>query len=83
MSQDPSDWLPAWFPASYDLATEVHFFLKDYQQACPGYHTVCIAVAHAVAPCYIAQHSIPYGACQDAIVLETYFCQAAMCMHTH
>ena len=34
-SQDPSDWLPAWFPASYDLATEVHFFLKDYHQACP------------------------------------------------
>ena len=26
-------WLPSWFPAAYDLVTEVQFFLKDFRQA--------------------------------------------------
>lgn len=29
--RDPSTWHPAWLPATYDLATEVQFFLKDYR----------------------------------------------------
>ena len=29
---DPATWHPCWFPACYDLATEAHHFLLDYQQ---------------------------------------------------
>lgn len=25
-------WHPAWFPATYDLATEVQYFIKDYAE---------------------------------------------------
>lgn len=28
-SGSPSDSFPSWFPATYDLATEPHFFLQD------------------------------------------------------
>ena len=36
---EPSDggvpvWHPDWLPATYDLATEVQFFLKDYRAVC-------------------------------------------------
>ena len=31
-----SEWHPWWLPATYDLATEVHFFLKDYQLVRPS-----------------------------------------------
>ena len=29
-----ADFVPSWFPATYDLATEVHFFLQDYKKVC-------------------------------------------------
>ncbi|KAK9829423.1 hypothetical protein WJX72_005759 [[Myrmecia] bisecta] len=28
----PASWHPAWFPPTYDLATEVHHFLADFNQ---------------------------------------------------
>ncbi len=27
-----ADFVPSWFPATYDLATEVHFFLQGYKK---------------------------------------------------
>lgn len=27
-------WHPDWLPATYDLATEVQFFLEDYRAVC-------------------------------------------------
>lgn len=29
-----ADFVPSWFPTTYDLATEVHFFLQDYKKVC-------------------------------------------------
>ena len=29
-----ADFVPPGFPATYDLATEVHFFLQDYKKVC-------------------------------------------------
>ena len=33
-------WHPAWFPATYDLATEVQYFIKDYAEV----RTECLEV---------------------------------------
>lgn len=39
-------WLPGWFPAAYDLATEVQFFLEDYQQASYFENDLCCCVCY-------------------------------------
>jgi len=32
-SDSAEAWFPSWFPAAYDLVTDVQFFLKDFRQA--------------------------------------------------
>jgi hypothetical protein len=36
LSGRPSDFFPSWYPATYDLATEVQYFLEDHRRVSCG-----------------------------------------------
>ena len=77
-AEEPSEggipaWHPAWLPATYDLATEVQFFLQDYRAVRPfpkiqawsdehrlgAQHCLCTAPASMTG---IAPMAYPYTA---------------------
>ncbi len=63
-SDSAEAWFPSWFPAAYDLVTEVQFFLKDFRQArtsflLPKSLVLCLNRASTGAPAHEHQLVLP------------------------